>query len=206
MPGLDGFGVLERLGAERMPAVVFVTAYDAHAIRAFDVHALDYVLKPFDDARLARAIERARTHVTLERHGALSTRIRALLAEMGRTPPANGENGASATAHVSRIAVRASDRLYFVRVAEIDYFAGAGNYVELHVGERSYRIRTTISGLVDQLDPKHFVRIHRSTIVNIDRIREVQPWLGGDHIAILHGGQKLRVSRTFADELLRPMR
>lgn len=205
MPDLDGFAVVERIGVDRMPAVVFVTAYDAHALRAFEVNALDYVLKPFDDARLGSAVERARAQLRLERDGEMGRRLGALLS-MVRAPGEGGEGIASrGGGYISRLTVRADDRVRLVPVREVDWFEGAGNYVRLHVGAQALRVRLSLTGLLARLDPAQFVRVHRSTIVNVERIREVQPWFGGDYLVILHGGQQLRVSRTYAPHLLRPM-
>jgi two-component system LytT family response regulator len=206
MPGLDGFGVIERVGVARMPTIVFVTAFDAHALRAFQVHALDYVLKPFDDARLEDALDRAREQVRTRRDGVRARRLAAFLAEWERRDdePPRAPAPAAGKSYISRLTVREDDRIRFVACADIDWFEADGNYVKLYVGAKTYRLRLAIRTLIDGLDPTRFVRIHRSTVVNVDRIREVQPWYGGDYVAILHGGAKLRVSRTRAGELLRP--
>ena len=200
MPGLDGFDVVDRVGPERMPAVIFVTAYDEHALRAFEVHALDYVLKPFDDRRLRRALAHARRF--LDRDGeTLARRLDAVLA-------AHRERRASDAAPrpVTRFTVREDDRVRFVSAADVDWFEAAGNKVVLHVGDRTYAIRATMRSVLEALDPARFTRIHRSTIVNVDRIHEVQPWFGGDYVAILRDGRKLRVSRNYREDLLRPTR
>ena len=204
MPGLDGFGVVERVGVERMPAVVFVTAFDAHALRAFEVHAADYVLKPFDDARFGDALRHARRHLRAEAGESLRRSLRALLREVGDAGGA-GEAEPVPARPVSRLMVQAEDRIRFVRVDEVDWFEAAGNYVRIHAGRQQHMVRLPISRLVEQLDPARFVRIHRSTVVNLDRIREVQPWFGGDYVAILQDGQQLRISRRYRDSLLRPM-
>jgi len=205
MPDVDGFGVVERIGIDNMPAVVFVTAYDAHALRAFEVNALDYVLKPFDDARLAGAVERARARLRLERESDLGRRLAALLS-MVRAPGSVGPAGPPADGgYITRLTVRTDDRVHLVPVRDVDWFEGAGNYVRLHVGTKDLRIRLSLTALLARLDPAQFVRVHRSTIVNVERIREVQPWFGGDYLIILTGGQQLRVSRTYAPQLLRPM-
>jgi two-component system LytT family response regulator len=195
MPDGDGFDVIESVGAAK-PAIIFVTAFDAHAIRAFEVHAIDYVLKPFDDARIIDAIGRAQRWLDTGRSGdddrrfdRLATRLRT---EVGRP-------------FAERIMVRDQDRIRFERVDRIDWFEAANNNVVIHVGEHEYRIRSTLKSLQSRLDPARFVRIHRSTIVNLDRVREVQPWFGGDYVAILADGRKLKVSRTFRDALLRPL-
>jgi two-component system, LytTR family, response regulator len=237
MPGLDGFAVLERIDVASMPVVVFVTAFDSHAIRAFEVHALDYVLKPFPDERLLAALERAQATVQERRNGELgrrlaefvqawqsgaptrpptppsgtSAQLSALSARHagGDTPSDDEDEGieparAVGGSYIGRFAVRADGRVRFVPVPDVDWIEADGNYMVLHVGETQHRLRASLAGLTEGLDPKQFVRIHRSVIVNIDRIKEVQPWFGGDYIAILKTGAKLRVSRLRAPKLLRP--
>ena len=232
MPGVDGFGVLERIDSATMPVVVFVTAFDSHAIRAFEVNALDYVLKPFPDERLLAALDRARTTIHERRHGDLGRRLAAFVQDWQASAMGRGANAGVASAassagsentdfgadddravadaraatgsYIGRFAVRADGRVRFVAVADVDWIEADGNYMVLHVGETRHRLRASLGSLTDGLDPKRFVRIHRSVIVNIERIREVQPWFGGDYIAILHTGAKLRVSRLRAPQLLRP--
>lgn len=211
MPELDGFDVVERIGVEEMPAVVFVTAYDEHAVRAFEVHAIDYIMKPFDDARLVEAVRHALRQIRLREAGELGRRLAAVLTDLpaaarpeasgGARSASDGPNGA----YASRVLVRDRDRFRFVETAAIDWLEAAGNYVRLHTGDRSHLIRATLSGTLERLDPARFVRIHRSTVVNVERIREVQPWVGGDYVAILHDGRQLKVSRTYRDSLLRPL-
>lgn len=196
MPGMDGFEVIDRVGSSEMPAVVFVTAYDQHAIRAFDVHALDYVLKPFEDGRLAEAIDAARQRLALEDEGERVRALTALLASRGSPPEGNTE-------YARRIMVTTNDdRIRFVRVDEVSHLESDANYVVVHTGG-SFRIRITLKALLDRLDPRRFVRIHRSTVVNVDHIREVQPWYGSDHVAILRDGTQLKVSRRYRTGLLR---
>jgi two-component system LytT family response regulator len=199
MPGLDGFGVVERVGAERMPPIVFVTAYDEHALRAFALHAVDYVLKPFDDRRFRETLRHARRQLRLERESELGRRLAALVRDYAAlgAGPAGG--------YATRVLVRHGERSHFVATDEIDWFEAAGNYVRLHAGPRTELIRTTLARLLLQLDPKTFARIHRSTIVNLSRVREVHPWFGGDYVATLTDGQELRVSRSYRDALLRPL-
>ena len=240
MPGLDGFAVLERIETATMPVVVFVTAFDSHAIRAFEVHALDYVLKPFPDERLIGALERARAAIQERRNGELGRRLAdfvqqwqagsfggapdALGITRSPTPPPSTPRPAdrldssvesepdipdvprpgATTSHIGRFAVRSDGRVRFVAAADVDWIEADGNYMVLHVGEAQHRLRASLAGLTAGLDPKQFVRIHRSVIVNVERIREVQPWFGGDYIAILRTGAKLRVSRLRAPQLLRP--
>lgn len=204
MPNLGAFEVIEHIGVERMPPVIFVTAFDSHALQAFRVHALDYVLKPFDDTRVDEALEHARTHLASRRDGELGRRLAALLA--GRTP--NGESPSApstAASYLTRFSVRDDDCTKFVPARSVDWFEADSNYVVLHVGTAAHRLRTAIGILARSLDPRQFAQIHRSIIVNVERVREVQPWFGGDYVAILHDGRRLRVSRTFAPRLLRPL-
>jgi two-component system LytT family response regulator len=225
MPGLDGFGVVEQVGAHAMPAVVFVTAYDAHAIRAFEVHALDYVLKPFADARLLAALERARIALRERQLGDLGRRLATVIdqwyAPPGTTSRENGHavspeatlgdggeetNGsAGRDSYITRFAIRDDGRVRFVQAVDVDWIEADHNYIILHVGEAKHRLRATIRNVVEELDPKRFVRIHRSVVVNVERIREIQSWFGGDYVAILRNGAKLKVSRMRASQLLRPM-
>ena len=217
MPGLNGFDVLDRIDATTMPVVVFVTALDSHAVRAFEVRALDYVLKPFSEERLIAALDRARTLIQDRRNGELGRRLAnfvrdwqgSVLREPAVDSPLEQERiltrlpGAS-SAFIRRFAVRSDGRVRFVPATDVDWIEADGNYMVLHVGEVQHRLRASLTGLTVELDPKQFVRIHRSVIVNVGRIREVQPWFGGDYIALLHTGAKLRVSRLRASSLLRP--
>jgi two-component system, LytTR family, response regulator len=203
MPGLDGFAVMDRVGPEFMPFVVFVTAHDAYALRAFEAHAIDYILKPFEDARLSEVLERARRRITLERDAPIRAQLVDLIAQIA-PHHAGGETPTAETRYLYRLTVRDNDRIRLVPVADIDWLGGGGgNYVKLHVGTREYRMRESLGSLMERLDPRQFARIHKSTIVNLNRIAEVQAWFGGDYIAILRDGKQLRVSRTYAASLLR---
>ncbi len=182
MPELDGFGVVEKVGVDRMPLVVFVTAYDRHALRAFDVQALDYLLKPFDDERLAQTLARVRTAVHTGGTG-LARQLEALLQALRRPQ--------------DRVAVKAGGRIYFVRTEDVDWIEAAGNYVRLHVGAEEHVIRETLGALEAQLDSSRFVRIHRSTIVNVDRIRELHPLFHGEYAVRLQAGTELTLSRAY---------
>ena len=200
MPGLDGFGVVEQVGPQRMPPVVFVTAYDTHALRAFSLHAVDYLLKPFDDRRFAETLAHVRRQLRQARESELARRLVALLGEIrSRRAPAISPTHGPAT----RILVRRDERLEFLPVESVDWVEAAGNYVRVHAGSRSELVRTTLSGLLEQLDPAVFVRIHRSVLVNLTRVRAIHPWYGGDYMATLADGQELRVSRNYRDALLR---
>lgn len=196
MPEVDGFDVIERIGPARMPAVIFTTAHQSHTLRAFEVHALDYILKPIDPERLRASIEHARPRIRRSQAESLADRLASLLDMVGR---------ASAGEYAQRITVRRDDSISFVRLEDVDWLEAARNYVRLHVGSESYLVRHTLRGLLENLDPSRFVRIHRSAAVNLDRVREVQPWLNGEYIVILHSGEKLRVGRTWRDDLLKLM-
>ncbi len=218
MPGLDGFGVLRALRAEAdaggtgagpLPLVVFVTAFDEHALRAFDVHAVDYVLKPIDPDRFRDAVARARA-----RHAQADSarRLRELqrLLEHVEAPgaPREPEEAAEATLQraaprsADRLLVRSQERLFFVRTAEIDWIEAAGNYAKLHVGGRTHLIRETMARLEEGLDPARFARIHRSTIVNLDRVREMEPWFSGEYLVVMEDGTQLRMSRWYRERVL----
>ncbi|MFM8358988.1 MAG: LytR/AlgR family response regulator transcription factor, partial [Verrucomicrobiota bacterium] len=191
MPGRDGFGVLEALAGEPLPQVVFVTAYDQHALRAFEARALDYLLKPFKQSRLAETVVRLRERLAPRPGPAaaaapradLARQLRELLAEV--RPPAPT---------LSRLAVKTHERVLFVRVPDIDYLESAGNYVVLHCGKENHVIRETMATLESQL-PAGFLRISRSVIVNLDRVRELQAMAAGEHVVILRDGRSLAMTR-----------
>jgi two-component system LytT family response regulator len=189
MPGRDAFDVIRDVGPERMPAVVFVTAYDRYAIKAFEVHALDYLLKPFGADRFKDALERARARA-LDKGG--SRRLAPLLQEL-----------AGHASRPERLEVRSSSRISFVRVLDLDYAEAWGNYVRLHCGAERHLMRETMNGLEALLDPRRFVRIHRSTLVNVDRVKEIQPLFHGDWEVVLRGGVHLTMTRTHRDRAQR---
>lgn len=189
MPELGGFEVLEALGKD-IPQVIFVTAYDQYAVRAFEVHALDYLLKPFDKERFDISWQRARTQLLRERDGGTDQRILALLEEMK-----------AGNKYLERLVIKASGRIYFLETSEIDWIEAEGNYVSVHTGKKSHLLRETISSLEAQLDPRKFLRIHRSSIVRIDRIQELQPWFHGEYRIILQNGIQLTLSRNYRDKL-----
>lgn len=189
MPGLDGFGVLDAL--EGMPpALVFVTAYDAYAVRAFEVHALDYLLKPFDRERFRATLDRVRAALADRPEEPGASPVAASLAEAG---PASGP--------LRRMLAKRDGRLRVLKVAEIDWIESSANYAAIHVGKETYQIRETMQSLESRLDPDRFLRIHRSTIVNLDRIQEIEPYFHGDYIVRLADGQRLTLSRTYRDRL-----
>ncbi|HVX41185.1 MAG TPA: LytTR family DNA-binding domain-containing protein [Gemmatimonadaceae bacterium] len=194
MPDLDGFGVLQHLEGTPRPATVFVTAFDQYAVRAFDVHAVDYLLKPFDTDRFRDAFSRARDRARA-RTAHDDDRMRALISDyLASTQP-------SARPPLDRLAVKVDGVLKIVRTADVDWLETDGNYIRIHAGGASHLIRMTATALEPQLDPRQFIRVHRRYIVNIDRIVEVQPWFAGDAILILRNGGKLRLSRTYRERL-----
>jgi two-component system LytT family response regulator len=193
MPGLDGFGVVEALGTDTLPHVVFVTAFDDYAVRAFDVHAVDYVMKPFDAERLGRALARAKAAIASRKDGENGAQVERLLADLRRARPE----------HLERLLVQGAERSVLLPVSRVDRLESARNYVVLHAGRESFRVRSTLDRLEQRLDPRRFVRVSRSAIVNIERVAELKPWSHGDWIVVLADGAKLRLSRTFRDRLER---
>ena len=195
MPGLDGFGVVRSLDGDRLPAFVFVTAHDHYAVRAFEVHALDYLLKPFDQGRLQTALDRARTRMGAGQAGDSTQRMLALLQELNQRQ--RGELG------LERLVVRTPERAFFLRTDAIDWIEAAGKYVHLHVGKATHLLRGSMASLEQQLDPARFVRISRSAIINIDRVQEIQPWFQGDHVVILQDRTRLTSTRGYRESLQR---
>ena len=201
MPDLDGFGVLRALAGSPMPAIIFVTAYDQYAIHAFEVAAIDYVLKPYETYRFHEAVDRALAHVAKQEDVGEDERLRRLLREVLREHggTASAIDGASDPSNFQRIMVKQQGRTQFIRAEDVDWIESDGNYLRLHVGPRGHLVRGTISSWADRLDPKQFVRIHRRFIVNVSRIQEIQPWFAGDCLVLLVDGTKLRLSRTFRE-------
>jgi two-component system LytT family response regulator len=190
MPGRDGFGVLEGLVNDRLPQIVFVTAYDQFALQAFEAHALDYLLKPFDEERFRKALDRIRNQLRGQKRRDLDNRIAELLADIRHKPR-----------FFDRIVVRSGGRILILRVDDVDWVEAAANYVKLHVGTRVYLLRETMNHLEEKLDPARFIRIHRSTIVRVDRIKELEPLFQGDYLVILHDGSRLTSSRSYRERL-----
>ena len=190
MPQLNGFEVIEAVGPERMPLVIFVTAHDRHALRAFEVRALDYLLKPFDRDRLRDALQRVRKQVEREDGGEIGRRLLALMKDLRRDQP-----------RTDRLVVKSGGRLFFLRADEIDWVEAAGNYVRLHVASTSYLLSETMNAIEGRLDPEKFFRIHRCRIVNMERIQELQPWLNGEYAVLLRTGTRLTLSRGYREKL-----
>jgi two-component system, LytTR family, response regulator len=194
MPGADGFDVVGAAPAGRRPVVVFITAYDEYAVRAFEVHAVDYLLKPIDRARFAEALERAKTQVELHRagggeHGA---RMATLLEELRRNET-----------YLTRLLVRAGESFIFLEVDQIDWIRAAGKYVELHVGPKTHLLRERLHVLEARLDPNRYVRTQRSAIVNVRRVKELQPAFHGNYVVILHDGTEIPLTQAYRAKLQR---
>ena len=186
MPDMDGFAVLKRLPAP-LPIVVFVTAYDRYAVRAFDVHAVDYLMKPFNRERFAEALRHAKDHMKRPTDGRQEGRLLALLEEL------------KGTRHLERFAIKTGEKVLFVRSEDVDSIEAEGNYVRLHVAGASHMLRETINSIESQIDPRSFVRIHRSTIVNINRVKELQLWARGEYRVILDNGSCYTLSRGYRE-------
>ena len=201
MPGLTGFDVVREVGAERMPVTIFVTAYDQHALGAFELHALDYLVKPFDDERFEEALRRARRAVELEEVDRLRGQLLAALQGGGVMPAAAAALMQKAPEYLERIPVESKGKVRVVPVADIDYIAAAGVYAELHVGDRRYIVRESMQTLDERLDPSVFMRIHRSAIVRISLVDVFLRGEGGDYEVQLKNGARLRVSRTRREAL-----
>lgn len=181
MPELDGFGVVESRADATMPMIVFVTAHDEHAVRAFEVNAVDYLLKPYDEERLQKCIQRVRAQAPL----------------LNAPRPAT-----AAKARPSRLAIKSGGRVVFVKTEDIDWVEAADNYVCIHVGSETHVLRETMTALQSRLSPDRFSRVHRSFIVNVERIKELQPWFHGEYMVVLHDGKQLTLSRSYRENLM----
>lgn len=186
MPALDGFGVLDALKNGRVPSVIFVTAYNEYAISAFEVNALDYLLKPVDCERLSRAVARLKSQPALSTD--IERRFRAMLEDL---------KGASK--FLKRLTIKLTGRTLLLPVDEIDWIETYGNYLKVHAGRDAHLIRGTMQGLGSRLDPEKFVRVHRSVIVNVEKVKEIYPRSNGDQDLVLQGGKRLMLSRNYRD-------
>lgn len=196
MPLLDGFGVIESLGVEATPAVVFVTAYDEHAIRAFEVHALDYLLKPIDPVRFQKTLARARAQASGAQTRHLDQKLSALLQSLKGFQP-----NAAPPEYLERIAIKERGRVFFLSVGQVDWLRAQGNYVELHAGSDTHLLRETMDGMESKLDPRRFLRLRRSTIVQVERIKELRPLFNGEYEVLLKDGTQLVSSRRYRHNL-----
>lgn len=192
MPGMDGFEVLEMLEPDERPMVIFSTAYDEYALAAFEVHAFDYLLKPFSDARFDAAVQRAVQALRSQHAHEVNHRLHGLLAQMG----------AERTHHLDRFAVPGRERITIVEAAAVDWIEAARDYVVLHTGGKKHLVRGTMTGLEERLDPTRFLRIHRSTIVNLERVRQLHVDDHGTYAVVLGTGDRLRVGRHYSDTAL----
>src|SRR5260370_5679475 len=190
MPEMDGFSVLEAVGLERLPEIVFTTAYEQYAIRAFELHALDYLLKPFDQARFRDAMRHAKERLHYRQLDDGRLQISALL-----------ENVKRRSKYLDRLIVKAGGRIRFVKTDDISWIEADDKYVHLHIGQSAQMVRQTLGAMETQLDPTKFFRIHRSAIVNIERIQELQPMFGGEHAVVMEDGTRLTLSRKYKDKL-----
>jgi two-component system LytT family response regulator len=190
MPEVSGFEVLEAIGAQRLPCVIFVTAYDKYALRAFEVHALDYLLKPFTSERFQRALERAKAQIKNHNDDQLNQRLVRLLEDIHKEKT-----------YLERLVVKSAGRIFFLNVEEIDWIEAAENYVRLHAGRESHLIHGTMNKLASRLDPLRFLRIHRSTIINVRKIKELQPMFHGEYVVTLRDGTRLNSGRSYRRKL-----
>jgi len=197
MPEMDGFALLRELEDAELPVVVFVTAHDQYALNAFDVHAVDYLLKPYDDARFRTALARAKQQVRQGRLGGIREQLRRLLE--GASVPGTGD------AYLRRLVTRANGRMTVVAVEDVDWIEADGDYARIHAGRDAHALRETMKLLESRLDPSRFVRIHRSIIVNVERIKELQPYFRNEYVAVLRDGTRLKVSRGCRPQLERAL-
>lgn len=190
MPEINGFDVLQNLDQEHVPAIIFVTAYDEYALKAFEVHALDYLMKPFNKERFRDSLNRAKTAIKQDNKTLIGNKIEHLLEYLD--PPKES---------LSRILVKSSGWYFFLKVSDIDWIESAGNYVRIHSGKNNYLIRETMINMEKKLDSDLFFRIHRSTIVNVDKVKELEQWFHGDYQVTMHSGEKLTMSRNYKELL-----
>ena len=187
MPEMTGFELLERLQPP-LPEVIFVTAFDQHALKAFEVHALDYLLKPFKQARFRETLQRAREAIGRQQEKGITSRILEMLAERRAN-----------TNYLTRVPVKVDERTVFLKVDQIDWIEAAGNYLVVHLGKESHVIRETLTSMESKLDPAHFLRISRSTVINLARVKELQPLFNGEHAVVLEGGKSLTMTRSLRE-------
>jgi two-component system LytT family response regulator len=191
IPELDGFDVLKAIEIEQMPFVIFVTAFNKYAIKAFEFHALDYLLKPFEPERLQSSLDRVKKQIRQENTGDLETRLRSLLEDVKPTP----------SGYQERLAIKSDEEVMFLKIEEIDWIEPAGNFLRLHIGKESHLIRETLSALEAKLDPRKFMRIQRSAIVNIARIKKLHPLFRGEYVVVLQNGVRLTSTQGYRDKL-----
>jgi two-component system LytT family response regulator len=196
MPEMDGFKVLEKIPRDRLPAIVFTTAFDKHAVRAFEIHALDYLLKPIEPNRFKAAVARVREHLRTQQTSSAARGLLDLLASRKDSAAA-----APPTLYLTRLPIKTDDKVAVIKTAEIDTIESAGNYVCINAGKESYILRETLNALETQLDPETFLRVSRSAIINLDRVKELQPMFKGEHIIVLQNGKRLAMTRGLLREV-----
>ncbi|TNE70670.1 response regulator transcription factor [bacterium] len=190
MPEMSGFQLIETVGPNKIPATIFVTAYDEFALKAFEVHAMDYVLKPFENERFFNTLERAKQIIINQKTDDLQEKVVRILEDL------NAKKN-----YVKRIMVKNSDKVFFIEANEIDYLESSGNYVKIHSLGKHQLVRDTLTNMLSNLDPEQFFRVHRSTVVNIDKVKELQPWFHGDYLVVMKDGTKLNMSRNYKEIL-----
>lgn len=192
LPGQNGFHLLEHESFQALnplPVVVFITAHDRYAVKAFDVHAVDYVLKPFDKGRLHKALHRAKDRIHQGQNLDTLTQLKSLLENQ---PTNDGPD---------RLQVKEDGRIWLLPVKDVDWIEAKGNYVMIHSKQKSYRLRETLTNMEQQLAPKSFVRVHRSSLVNINAVEALEPWFNGDYMLMLHDGQRIKLSRRYKEKV-----
>lgn len=198
MPGINGFEVLARIEHDRIPAIVFVTAFDQYALKAFEVHALDYLLKPFTDERFKETLRQAKTNVEMREMNKLSQSLMALLKEHAGLQT----DTLKRRSYLSRFMIKLGGRVVFINAAEVDWIAADNYYIKLHVGGKSHLLRISMNELEEKLDPEKFLRIHRSTIINFDRVKELHQNPNGEYVVVLKNGTELKLSRSRRERLM----
>ncbi len=197
MPGMNGFEALSKIEHERIPAIVFVTAFDNYALKAFELHALDYLLKPFTDKRFEEALRQAKTQVELREINRLSQSLLALLCEQAGREIAPLKR----KSFLTRFMIRSGGRVSFIKAADVDWISADDYYIKLHVAGKSHLLRISMNELEEKLDPQRFLRIHRSTIINFDRVKELHQHPNGEYVVVLKDGTELKLSRSRRERL-----
>jgi two-component system LytT family response regulator len=207
MPDMDGFGVLQKLNFQQLPFIIFVTAYDHYALKAFEVFALDYLLKPFDDERFEEALGRAKSAIHQKKLQSFNEGMLRLLKDYQlrdlQSPGSDTSPGRAGESYPERLAIKNAGRIYFLKTSDIDWIEASGVYVTLHAGREKHLLRETMNNLENRLDPACFIRIHRSTIVNVEQIKELYPYDHGEYIIKLKDGRELKLSRSYRECLKR---
>lgn len=192
MPELNGFEVVQALESKSIPAIIFVTAYDEFALKAFEVHAIDYLLKPFENERFFATVNRAKSLIKSNEPLDINEKVAQLVEEL-----------TAKKQFIKRIMVKNSDKVFFIEVDEIDYLESSGNYVKIHSGGKHQLVRDTLTNMMNNLDPEIFFRVHRTTVVNIQKVKELQPWFHGDYLVVMKDGTKLNMSRNYKEILVK---